>query len=58
LSLLRVAALDGSEPHQALASTRNDNLFAGERAIDQRRKLRLCFGDIDLHGLAATSRTF
>ena len=33
-----------------LPAPRDDDLFASERAIKQRRRLGLCFGYIDLHG--------
>jgi hypothetical protein len=29
---------------------RDDDLLAGERSIEQQRKLRLCFGYVDLRG--------
>src|ERR1700730_14471207 len=42
--------LDRHETCQGLADPRDDNLFAGERPVEQRGQLCLCFGDIDLDG--------
>lgn len=50
--------LDRSESCQRLAGARDDDLLAGERSIEQRRKLSLCPGYVDLQAIALTSVMF